>query len=270
MPKGKNENILLFVVPKVHLVATLNGYHRDAGHQGHDHTLSLLQEYLWWLGITNHMGQYIKTCMHCLQHEGGLSKAQLHPIMATTPLDLLHVDFTSIETTLELNKSPKLANILVFQDHFIKHVLAYVIPNQTAKTIAKFLYQGYILIFGAPARLLSERDANFMSSLIDEMCKILGVKKLWTMPYHPQTNGLVERLYQTIMRMIRNLGKDKKADWQGHLAEVVHAVTIKPVEGTTELGNQIAKLMAALTRAGQGNSPSSAPNSPRVRGHDRG
>ena len=48
------------------------------------------------------------------------------------------------------------------------------------------------------------------------------------------------------------------------------AVTTKPVEGTMELGNQIAKLMAALTRAGQGNSPSSAPNSPRQRGHGRG
>ena len=43
-------------------------------------------------------------CVCCLQHEGGLSKAPLHPIVATTLLDLLHVDFTSIETTLELNK----------------------------------------------------------------------------------------------------------------------------------------------------------------------
>ena len=48
------------------------------------------------------------------------------------------------------------------------------------------------------------------------------------------------------------------------------AVTAEPVEGTTKLGNQIARLMAALTRAGQGNSPSSAPNSPRDRGHRRG
>ena len=118
------------------------------------------------------MQQSIKTCVHCLQHEGSLSKAPLHPIMATTPLDLLHVDFTSIETTLELNKSPKVTNILVLQDHFTKHVLAYVTPNHTAKTVAKFLYQGYISIFGAPARLLSDRGANFMSSVINEMCKI--------------------------------------------------------------------------------------------------
>ena len=48
------------------------------------------------------------------------------------------------------------------------------------------------------------------------------------------------------------------------------ALTTEPVKGMTELGNQIAKLMAALTRAGQGNSPASALNSPRQRGHGRG
>ena len=168
------------------------------------------------------MWQSIKTCASCLQHEGGLSKAPLHPIMATTPLDLLHVDFTSIETTLKLNKSPKVANILVLQDHFTKHVLAYVTPNQTTKPIAKFLYQGYISIFGAQARCPSDRGANFMSCVIDKMCKILSMKKLQTTSYHPQMNGLVERSHQTIMRMIQKLGKDKKANWPGHLAEVVH------------------------------------------------
>ena len=130
--------------------------------------------------------------------------------MTTAPLDLLHVDFTSIETTMEPNQSPRVANILVFQDHFMKHALAYVTPDQTAKTIAKFLYQGYISIFGAPAKLLSDRGANFMSSAIDEICKILGMKKLQTMPYHPQTNGLVERSHQTIMQMVRKLGEEKK------------------------------------------------------------
>ena len=42
------------------------------------------------------------------------------------------------------------------------------------------------------------------------------------MPYHPQTNGLVDRSHQTIMDMIRKLGEDKKADWQSHLAEIAH------------------------------------------------
>ena len=77
-------------------------------------------------------------------------------------------------------------------------------------------------IFGALARLLSDRGASFTSSVIEEMCKILGIKWLWTMSYHPQTNGLVERSHQTIMHMIGKLGEDKKANLPSHLAEIVH------------------------------------------------
>ena len=126
--------------------------------------------------MAKQMRQTIRACTCCLQYEGGLSKAPLWPIVATAPLDLLNVDFTSIETTLELNQSPRVANILVFQDHFMKHVLAYVTPDQTAKTLAKILYGGYISISGAQTRLLSDRGASFTSNVIEELCKILGIK----------------------------------------------------------------------------------------------
>ena len=121
---------------------------RDTGHQGHYHTLSLLQECFWWPGMVNQIRQSIRACTHCLQYEGGFPKAPLCPIVATAPLNLLHVDFTSIETTLEPNQLPRVAKILVFQEHFTKNMLANVTPDQTAKTVAKFLYLGYISILG--------------------------------------------------------------------------------------------------------------------------
>ena len=123
-PKGENEDLLLFLVLKTHQTATLNGCHQDAGHQGSDHTLSLLQECFWWPRMAKQMRQVIRACKCCLQYEGGTLKAPLCPIVATTPLDLLHIDSTSIETMLELNQSPRVINVLVFQDHFTKHILA--------------------------------------------------------------------------------------------------------------------------------------------------
>ena len=176
MLKGENEDLLLFMVPKMHQTAALNGCHRDAGHQDHDCTLSLLQEHFWWPGMVKQRRQVIRACKQCLQLESGTPKAPLCPIVATAPLDLLHIDFTSIETTLELNQLPRVANALVFQDHFTKHVLAYVTPDQTVNTVAKFLYGGYISIFGTLARLLSDRGTSFTSSIIEELCKILGIK----------------------------------------------------------------------------------------------
>ena len=76
----------------------------------------------------------------------------------------------SIETTMELDKPPRVANVLVFQDHFTKHVLAYVTHDQTVKTVTKFLYGGYFSIFGALAKLLSDRGTSFPSSIIEELC----------------------------------------------------------------------------------------------------
>ena len=133
MSKGKTENLLLFVVPKAHHITIFNGCHRHADHQVHNYTLSLLWECFWWLGMINQMQQSIKSCMCCLQHEGDLPKVPLHLIVATAPMVLLHIDFTSIETTLELNRPPKVTNILLFQDHFMKHTMAYVTPIRQLK-----------------------------------------------------------------------------------------------------------------------------------------
>ena len=149
-PKGEDEDLLLFVVPRAHQIATLNGCHRDAGHQGHDRTLSLLQEHFWWPGMVNQMRQVIKTFRHCLQYEGAIPRAPLCPIVATAPLDLVHVDFTSIETKMELDKSPRVVNVLAFQDHFTKHVLAYVTPDQTANTMSLNFYMGAIYLSLGP------------------------------------------------------------------------------------------------------------------------
>ena len=88
--------------------------------------------------MANQVRQSIRACTCCCQYEGGFPKTPLCPIVAIAPLDLLHVDFTSIETMLEPNQLPRVSNVFVFQDHFMKHMLAYVIPNQTAKTILNF------------------------------------------------------------------------------------------------------------------------------------
>ena len=98
----------------------------------------------------------ISNCKQCIQHEGTHAKAPMQPIIATAPLELLHIDFTSIEMMKELDQPPNVVNVLIFCDHFTKHVMAYMILDQTAKTVAKFLWQGYISIFKAPAKLLRD------------------------------------------------------------------------------------------------------------------
>ena len=125
----------------------MNEYHRDAGHQGQWQTLSLLQEQVWWHGMAMQIQRVISSCERCIQHEGAHAKALLQTILGTSPLELLHVDFTGIEMVMDLDWPPHAVNVLVFCDHFMRHIMVYVTPDQTAKTLVKFLWQGYISIF---------------------------------------------------------------------------------------------------------------------------
>ena len=223
LPAGELEEVLWFMVSKGHWVVGMNGCHHDAGHQGQQWTLCLLNDQFWWPSMATQMQRVISSCKRCIQHEGIHVRAPIWLIIVTTPLELLHVDFTSIETMMELDRPPNMVNLLVFCDHFSKHVMASMTPNQTAKTVTKFQWQGYISIFGAPAKLLHDWGANFESNIIRELCELMGIQKVRALPYHAQTNGQVEWAHQMLMCMIGKLSKDQKVDWLKHLSKLVHA-----------------------------------------------
>ena len=65
-------------------------------------------------------------------------------------------------------------------------------PDQTAKTVAKFLWYGYISIFRALAKLLSDQEANFKGNIIKEVGDLIGIQKVRTAPYHAQINRQFE------------------------------------------------------------------------------
>ena len=68
-------------------------------------------------------------------------------------------------------------NVLVIMDHFIWYTLAIVMRNQTAKTVARILYERFIVVFSVPAKLLRDQGANFTSALVMELCARFGIQK---------------------------------------------------------------------------------------------
>ena len=149
--------------------------------------------------------------------------APLRPLACSGLGELLHVDFTSIKETVPLREELVIRNVMVMQDHFSKCVVAYLVKDQMARTAAETLRNGYFGLFGAPAYLISDQGKAFTGHLISNLCELCGVQKLRTLPYHAQTNGQVERMNQTIIRMISKLEQDKKACWSEHLPEMLAA-----------------------------------------------
>ena len=62
-----------------------------------------------------------------------------------------------------------------------------------ARTMARVLYNNYFSVFGFPQHLMSDQGTEFCGKVIAAMCSLLGIEKIWTTPYHPQTNGSAER-----------------------------------------------------------------------------
>ena len=217
------ETIFQFVVPQRHRSAAMDGCHHEAAHQGQRRSASLMQERFWWPGMARDLHNRIRKCGRCRKFKAAPPIAPMQPLTCSGPGELLHVDFTCIEETVPLKEEPVIRNVLVLQDHFSKYVVAYVVKDQTARTAAVTLRNGYFGLFGAPAYLVSDQGKAFTGHLITHLCELYGVHKLRTSPYHAQTNGQVERMNQTIIRMIGKLVEDKKAHWSEHLPELLSA-----------------------------------------------
>ena len=125
-PKGETKGVLAFVVPVGQCCTMLNGVHHDAGHQGQQRTLALAQERFWWPLMAEDCCALVRGCPCCRAFEGEVPKAPLCPIRVYTPLKLVHLDCTSIESTMELNKPLVVKNIVVITDHFMRYALVVV------------------------------------------------------------------------------------------------------------------------------------------------
>ena len=218
-----DEIVFQFVVPQRHRGTTLDGCHHKAAHQGQCRSAALMQECLWWPDMTRDLRNHIKKCGRCRKYEAALPVVPMKPLACSGPGELLHVDFTSIEETVPLKEDPVICNVLVLQDHFSKYIVVYVVNDQTARTAAETLRNGYFGLFGTPAYLVSDQGKAFTGHVITHLCELYGVQKLRTSPYHTQTNGQVEHMNQTIIHMIGKLGEDRKACWFKHLPELLLA-----------------------------------------------
>ena len=144
-PKGETEGVLAFIIPMAQCHMALNRVHWDASHQGQQWTLALTQERFWWPMMAEDCCAIVRGCPCCRAFEGEVPRAPLCPIRVYAPLELVHLDYTSIEYTMELNKSPMVKNVLVMTDHFMRYAPAVVTKDQMAKTVVKVFYECFIV-----------------------------------------------------------------------------------------------------------------------------
>ena len=175
--------------------------------------------------------RHCRSCLVCVSRRGAnrIPHPPLQPIPVGGPFHRVGVDVLQLPLTEAGN-----CYVVVFQDYLTKWVEAFATPNQTAETIAHLLVNEIFCRHGAPEHLLSDRGANFLSEHMQDVCKLLSIKKINTSGYHPQTDGLVEKFNSTLINMISKVAQSFGRDWDRHLPYLLFAYRASVHESTKE------------------------------------
>ena len=160
---------------------------------------------------------------------GRASRPPLQPIQVGGPFHRIGVDVLQLPKALDGN-----FYVVVFADYLTKWVEAFPTSDQKAETIARLFVENIVCNHGVPEELLSDRGSNFLSELIQEVCKLLGVKKINTSGYHPQCDGLVEKFNSTLINMIAKSAESRACDWDRHLHYLLFSYRVSVQDSTKE------------------------------------
>ena len=204
---------LRIAVPKELRSVLLSEAHdgKFAGHFSEQKVYNLLKKTYWWDGMRADVRRYCRSLI-CATRKGTgrASRPPLQPIPVSGPVHRVGVDIVQLPQTLDGN-----CYVIVFLDYLTKWVEVFPVSDQKAETNARLLVENIVATVSQRNYCLTV-DRIF-SQIIQEICKLLGVRKINTSGYHPQCDGLVEKFNSTLIGMIAKSAESRACDWDRHL-----------------------------------------------------
>ena len=194
-----------------------NHDHPSAGHLGVDKTLQRILKEAYWVYMASDVTKYCHECTRCQQVKPSKpTRAPLSSVPIGRAWQMIAVDVLEVPLSLNNNRY-----LLVIQDYFTKWAEAIPMPDQTAARITTELVKLFSQT-GIPEVLHSDQGRNFESTILRGTLEVFGINKSRTTAYHPQGDGMVERLNRSLLQMLRAY-VDTKEDWEKYLPLTLYA-----------------------------------------------
>ena len=220
----KPDRRVCLVVPEQLRKEVLSACHdnKTAGHLGQNKTLLRVKRSFWWPHMTDDCNVFVQQCPICgkCKTPSNPPRAALRKHHAGFPMERVHLDVLGPFVKSALGNK----YILVMVDQFTKWVDAAAIPEQSAETVALKFIDYMVSPLGLPIEIHTDQGSNFESSLFKAFCRKFEIAKTRTTPYHPSSNGQVERFNRTLLPMIRSYIEGKQQYWDRDLSLLMVAL----------------------------------------------
>ena len=223
MDSGKQ--FLALVIPKSWKYTVLVEAHDKLGHQGNSYTYCLIKRQYYWKGMNKDIRKYIANCILC-RHEK--AKVQQYPLQMTEipdrPFNKIAIDLvTECETSTLGNK-----HILTIIDHLTGWPEAFPIPDKSADTIVSTFINEYLPVTCAHQYILSDNGTEFKNNLMNQVLQQLGIDRIFSAPYHPQSNGKLKVFHKYLKPTLKKLCEKDPTNWDKYLNQVLASYRITP------------------------------------------
>ena len=200
-----------------------------SGHLGIRKTYEKLHNLFYWPSMRKDVKVFVNSCHQC-QLSGKPNK----PIPKAPLINIPSVGEPFEEVVIDLVgplPRSKRGNqyILSIMDRMSRYPEAVPIRNGRAQTVVNHLVQ-YFTHFGLPKRIQSDNGSNFTSKHFKEWVRTFGIEHKTSTPYHPESQGVVERFHQTLKSILRKLCNGNDKIWDDNLPFALFAIRAAPSE----------------------------------------
>ena len=206
--------------------------HNQNGHNGGRCTYMALKKMYYWPGMRSQVFKHCKNCQECmLQNQANTAADFKHFKIPDIPMQLICMDLVGHISPVTSRGN---CFILTCIDMLTGFTVAILIKDKSTSTVCDAYRAHIYCTFGGSAKILTDNGTEFKNEQMDELCKQLDIKRVYSPVYTPEANGRLEAWHHFFKAFVAKHIRGNAAEWDEVVPLVAAAYNFFPCQAAGE------------------------------------